>query len=560
MNPKTITQQLESLNIHPDEIADEHVSGAINLLFKLIEELHIENEKLKAEIQKLRDENSLLKGEQSKPNIPANKKKQKEDISSEDERKKLQPPKQKRSKAKKHKIKINRTEVCKVDQTDLPDDVEFKGYRTVVVQGIIIRTDNVEYQKEIYYSPSQNKTYIGELPKGVDGEFSPEIKSLVYTMKYVSNMSESKIREFLESFGIHISSATISRILTKNNELFDQEKADIVMAGISSTTYQQIDDTSGRVNGQNQFVQILCNPYYTAYFTIPHKDRLSILALLQGGKIRNYCFNEEAFILLGKFRLTKNMIAQIREMIFDFILDEEEMQQFLKRFFLDPSKGKNLRKRIMEAGAIAAYHQQTDYPVIHIFVSDDARQFKLITKEHALCWVHDGRNYKRLHPIVPLYKEKLEKFLDRYWNYYAKLLDFKENPSSQKAELLSAEFDKLFSTRTKYQALDDRIAKTKANKTYLLLVLKYPQLPLHNNDAELGARAQVRKRDVSLHTMTEDGTKANDIFMTIVQTAKKLGVSAYDYIYDRVSKNYCMPSLSVLIEAKKIAEINNNAD
>jgi hypothetical protein len=53
--------------------------------------------------------------------------------------------------------------------------------------------------------------------------------------------------------------------------------------------------------------------------------------------------------------------------------------------------------------------------------------------------------------------------------------------------------------------------------------------------------------------MTKDGTKANDIFMTIVQTAKKLGVSAYDYIYDRVSKNYCMPSLSLLIKAKKIA-------
>jgi len=261
MNPKTITQQLESLNINPDEIADEQVSRAIHFLLQLIEEMHIENEKLKTENQKLRDEINLLKGEQSKPNIPANKKKQKEDISSEAERKKLQSPKQKRSKAKKHKIKINRTEICKVDQTDLPDDVEFKGYQTVVVQGILIRTDNVEYQKEVYYSPSQNKTYIGELPKGVEGEFSPEIKSLVYTMKYVSNMSESKIREFLVSIGIHISSATISRILTKNNELFDQEKADIVMEGISSTIYQQIDETSGRVNGQNQFVQILCNPY-----------------------------------------------------------------------------------------------------------------------------------------------------------------------------------------------------------------------------------------------------------------------------------------------------------
>lgn len=559
MKPKSIEQQLESVKIHPDEIPDEDISEAFNLLFQLVEETYIENEKLKSENQKLRDEINLLKGEQGKPNIPSSKKKQKGDISSENERKKQEPPKQKRSKAKKHKIKIDRTEICTVDQTDLPDDAEFKGYQDIVVQGIIIKTDNVEYKKEVYYSASENKTYIGKLPTWVEGEFSPEIKSLVYTMKYVSNMSEKKIHEFLENFGIHISPATISRILTKNNELFDQEKADIVLAGISSTRYQQIDDTCGRVRGQNQFVQILCNPYYTAYFTIPHKDRLSILKILQGSEIKNYNFNEEAFTLLEYFRLTKNMIAQIRDMVFGQILDNEQMEQLLEKIFPDPGKGKNLRKRIMEAGAIAAYQQQTNYPVIQILLSDDARQFKLITKWQALCWVHDGRNYKKLHPIVPLHKEKLEKFLDRYWNYYGKLLEYKENPSSQMAEILSAEFDKLFSTKTKYRALDERIAKTKAKKAQLLLVLKYPELPLHNNDAELGARAQVRKRDVSLHTMTKDGTKANDTFMTIVQTAKKLGVSSYEYIHDRVSKSFCMPSLSELIEAKKIVEINIDA-
>ena len=555
MKPKSIEQQLESLKIHPDEIPDEDISDAINLLFQLIEELHIDNEMLKTENQKLRDENNLLKGEQGKPNIPSSKKKQKGDISSENERKKQEPPKQKRSKAKKHKIQIDRTEICTVDQTDLPDDLEFKGYQNVVVQGIIIKTDNVEYQKEVFYSPSLNKTYIGKLPVGVEGEFNPEIKSLVYTTKHVSNMSESKIYEFLENFGIHISPSTISRILTKNNELFDQEKDDIVLAGISSTIYQQIDDTSGRVKGQNHFVQILCNPFYTAYFTIPHKDRLSILKILLGGKIKNYNFNEDAFTLLEYFRLTKKMIDKIRDMVFGQILDNEQMEQLLQKIFPDPDKGKNLRKRIMEAGAIAAYQQQTDYPVIQILLSDDAPQFKLLTKEQVLCWIHDGRHYKMLHPIVPLYKEKRETFLDRYWNYYGKLLEYKKNPSSQMAEILSAEFDKLFSTKTKYQALDERIAKTKAKKAQLLLVLKYPELPLHNNDAELGARAQVRKRDVSLHTMTKDGTKANDTFMTIVQTAKKLGVNPYKYIHDRVSKNFCMPSLSKLIEAKKIAGV-----
>ena len=35
----------------------------------------------------------------------------------------------------------------------------------------------------------------------------------------------------------------------------------------------------------------------------------------------------------------------------------------------------------------------------------------------------------------------------------------------------------------------------------LLLVLKFPHVPLHNNPAELGARVAVRKRDVSLHPL-----------------------------------------------------------
>ena len=83
-----------------------------------------------------------------------------------------------------------------------------------------------------------------------------------------------------------------------------------------------------------------------------------------------------------------------------------------------------------------------------------------------------------------------------------------------------------------------------------MLVLKYPELPLHNNEAELGARVQARKRDVSLHTMSLAGTQSQDTFLTIVQTAKKLGVSAYDYIYDRVSKRYRLPSLAELIRVR----------
>ncbi len=562
MNPFKVTQMLETLNIRPNEIADERLAEAFRILLQLIEDLNEENENLKAENQKLRDAINLLKGEQAKPDTKPSGKRPNEDISSEEERKSKNTPKEKKSKAKKHKIKIDRVEVCKVDKSILPDDAEFKGYQNVVVQEIIIKTENVEYKKEIYYSASQHKTYMGKLSPEIEGEFGPGVKSLVCTLKHVANVSEPKIHEFFDNFGIYISPSSISRTLTTNNELFHQEKADIFLAGLLSTDYQQIDDTNSRVRGENHYAQIVCNPYYTAYFTTPHKDRLTILDILRGdpdGKARSYCFNEEAFDLLDEFGLSKKLVAQLRERVFGKILDEAPMQQLLGSIFPDPGKGKIRRTRVMEAAAIAAYHQQTDFPIVDVLLSDDAPQFKLLTYEQALCWVHDGRNYKKLHPVVPVHSEKLGEFRGRYWDYYRKLAELKENPPQKETEALSTEFDQLFSTKTGYHALDVRIAKSRDKKSELLMVLKHPELPLHNNDAELAARAQVRKRDVSLHTMTEDGTKANDTFLTIVQTAKKLGVSAYEYIYDRVSKRFRLPSLTELIRAKKFPEKDYDA-
>jgi len=75
---------------------------------------------------------------------------------------------------------------------------------------------------------------------------------------------------------------------------------------------------------------------------------------------------------------------------------------------------------------------------------------------------------------------------------------------------------------------------------------------LHNNASELGARVQARARDISLHTMSKDGTEIKDTFMTISQTAKKLGVRTYDYIRDRVSGEFKLPSLAQLINEKSI--------
>jgi len=531
-----------------DLIEDDKIKKIHKTLFNLVEYLMAENDKLREENQKLRDENNRLKGEQGQPSI--RKQSKGADHSSEKDRKpRGQQPKKKKS--KKDKIKIDRTEICDVDKSQLPPDAKFKGYQSVVVQDIAIKTDNVEFKKRIYYSAAQNKTFIADLPLGYEGKFGPKLKALVIDLHQNSKMTESAIHEFLSNHGVIISLATISRLITDRHDNFHQEKTDIVKAGLASSTYQQMDDTGARVKGVNHYTHILCNEWYTAFFTRRRKDRLTIMDILTQGNL-SFVFNESSYTLMAQIHLSNKQLERLRAHQPKKQMCRKEVDALLLELFPNPKKNSNNRRIILEASAITAY-QQCPHAVA-VLLTDDAPQFKQITELLALCWVHDGRHYKKLSPIVPLHREKLERYRTQYWDYYHKLLDYKKDPSEKRATILEEEFDRLFSTMTGYQQLDERIEKTKLKKDSLLLVLDHPNLPLHNNGSELGARVQARYRDISFHTINEKGTEAKDTFMTIVATAKKLSVNTYQYILDRVSKKYEMPSLASLIEMKGQAE------
>jgi hypothetical protein len=156
-----------------------------------------------------------------------------------------------------------------------------------------------------------------------------------------------------------------------------------------------------------------------------------------------------------------------------------------------------------------------------------------------------------LQPVIPYHQKQLQDFQEDFWAYYGLLLDYKENPSQTLMKKLELEFDKLCTTKYTYGELKERQKKTMANKEQLLLVLKQPEIPLHNNAAELGARVQVRERDIRLHTMSKDGTRASDTFLTIIETASKLKINIIDYINDRITGTFDLPSLADLIILQK---------
>jgi hypothetical protein len=547
MGRNEIQTLLESIRPQLSNISDPDLKTAIETLLNMIEFLYSENQKLRNEIQSLRDENNRLKGEQGKPDIKPNNSLG-SNISSERERTAVEPKKIKKKKIKnKRNMEIHKTVKCAVDKKTLPEDAEFKGYLEVVVQDLEIKAVNIKFLKERYYSPSHRQTYSGSLPEGWYGDYSPAVKALIMDMYHNCKMSEPVITSFLNTHGIFISGSTVSNILT--DEFYDEldnEKCDIVAAGLKSTFYQHTDDTSSHVNGKNYHTHILCNSFYTAYFTEEKKDRLTVIKILGGGKLF-YRIDQVTYQIMENLNVANKWIQKLKNFKIEPDVSELELNSLMKTIFPDEKKHLSVKNRIKESCAISGYRNNVDK--VPILICDDAPQFKQITEELALCWIHQGRHYKKLTPIYSKHRELLDSFIGDFWNYYKLLLDYKTSPSNSMKELLVKRFDELFSRKTSYNDLNERIAKTYTDKEELLKVLTYPELPLHNNCAEHEVRHQKRREDVSFQTKTDKGTKAKDAGMTIVHTAKKLGVNVYEYFLDIVSGLFKMPSLAELITA-----------
>jgi len=521
--------------------ARECIRRLLNLLETVLGQLR----ELRAENQRLRDEVNRLKGEQGKPDIQANRldKPGGSRHSSEQERR---TPKEWKKSSKVEQIRIDREEVLELDPQTLPPDAVWKGYESVVVQDLQICTDNVEFRKAKYYSAEAGKTYLAPVPQGYEGGFGPGIKALAMVFAYGCNMTQPKMAEWFANVGIRISAGQVSNLLIAKQEGFHAEKDALYEAGLRSSPWQHLDETSTRVNGQNQHCHVVCNPLYTAFFTTPKNDRLTVLQVLRNLREPGYRLNDEAMGFLERCGFRAPAMVRLKSLLQDGDLREAEWQCLVEQHV--PGLKPRQRRYLWEAAAVAAYHAEVGHPVVRLLVGDDAPQFKLVTEELALCWVHTGRHFKKLEPHFAHHRKLLERLLEEFWGFYRQLLSYRQAPSSGEAERLTRQFDQLFSQVTGYTALDERMAQTKAKKTHLLMVLAHPEIPLHNNPAELGARLRVRKRDASFGPRTARGAQAWDTFQTLLSTTKKLGVNFYDYSRERIRG--APPTLPGLIALK----------
>jgi hypothetical protein len=102
-----------------------------------------------------------------------------------------------------------------------------------------------------------------------------------------------------------------------------------------------------------------------------------------------------------------------------------------------------------------------------------------------------------------------------------------------------------------YEALDKLLERLHRRKNELLKVLDYLDIPLHTNASESALRTIVTKRKISGGTMSRDGRTARDTMLGLMQTCRKLGISFYHYLGDRLGiGGEAIPPLAGLIAAK----------
>lgn len=393
-----------------------------------------------------------------------------------------------------------------------------------------------------------SKNYSSEKERKTPKKRSKGDKTLVISLYYGGNMTQGKLLEFLEDIGISISAGHLSNLLIKNNSDLAREKSEVDRSGLASSPWQHFDQTGARVGGVNYTTNVVCNPLSPIYLTTTKKDRISVIQGLQNCQELEFILNQHSYELLKTFRIPTKWQNSLQLLPQETVFNSVQLDGLLEQYL--PQLGSQHRTRILEAAASAFYHQQTDWPVVGTLVCDDAPQFKLLTDNLALCWVHEGRHYKKLNPLVSCHQKLVDNFLDDFWDYYRQLLAYRDSPKEEAAVQLKLEFGQLFGTESGYQQLDERKRLTAAKIEELLLVLKHPELPLHNNPAELAARTMVQRRSISYGTQTNQGTEAWDIFRSLVATTRKLGISFFKYVRERISETGTIPPLAAIIREK----------
>lgn len=521
------------LTIDIPKIPEEQKSELVVLLLEVIRQ--------QGEIiQELRDEIARLKGHNPRPKI---------------EPSRLEPPKKEKregdsgkrpgsdKRQKSSELVIH--EEIKVPATEIPDGSGFKGYKDFIVQDLRIKSHNIKYLLECWQRPGGGYV-IADPPAELDGRhFGIELVRFILYQYYHCHVTQPLLLEQLREIGVDISAGQLNNILIENNSDFDQEKDGILAVGLAVSPYVNVDDTGARHQGKNGYCTHIGNEWFSWFESTATKSRINFLRLLRAGRT-DYVINNDAVAYWESHKLPRPIIEILGADQPKVLADDDEWNEFL-----DQKSVKTARHvQIATEGALFASIIEHGISRSLVIVSDDAGQFNVLL--HALCWIHAERSINKITSVSEKGKEDLEEVRGKLWRLYADLKAYKVNSDPAEAKRLDHLFDEIFTTKTHSASLNHALKRIYNNKSELLLVLRHPEIPLHNNLSENGIREYVKRRKISGGTRSEAGRRSRDTFTSLKKTCRKLGISFWEYLKDRLAKTQLIPKLAQLIRNRSI--------
>jgi hypothetical protein len=302
---------------------------------------------------------------------------------------------------------------------------------------------------------------------------------------------------------------------------------------------------------------IMGNEVFTSMTTTEHKDRVTVIGVLAGEPV-GHCVGDHALAHpdLGVSarevlrRVTNGepvcegadgeLIELSNELRING-LDAAKMDRFLARAM--PAAGTDTLRQMREATA-GQWLRTILVSLPLVMLADGGTNYHGILAFLQLCWIHMLRPFSLLAESA-----ESERVLREGWVLYRRVCDWRETRDPLEAAAIGAEFDRVFDPQRCTDATVRRqVSLTQTHKEELLTVLRHPFTPPENNGQERGAKARVRKRDISFGPRSPRGLRAWDTMQSIVGTLRKLYISPAAFIADRAKRERRFDRLDVLVK------------
>ena len=373
--------------------------------------------------------------------------------------------------------------------------------------------------------------------------FGPTLGAYVLYQHHHCQVTQPLLREQLQEWDIDISTGQINALLCQDKEPFHAEKDTVLSTGLAHSTYVTVDDTGSRHQGKNAYVTHIGNDYFAWFKSTLSKSRINFLELLRADD-SSYWINDTALEYMKQQGLPQFLLEALREHEIAGFANQQAWHEHLQRLGIDTPR----QRRIATEGALLGCLKRQGVINDLAIISDDAGQFNVLL--HGLCWVHTERLVHKLLPFNDEHREDIARVRGEIWELYADLKLYKEHPASEQKTALEMRFDAIFTQKTRFTTLNRLLKRIQRNKSELLLVLDRPDVPLHTNGSEGDIRDHVKKQKVSGGTRSDLGRQCRDTFSSLKKTCRKLGISFWQYLTDRISYSDRIPPLSELIKQR----------